>query len=170
MINNVIIISMENEYIMRKILNEIIIEERKKLGISIRELARRLDIDNAYLSKIESGKIKKPSIKLLADISDELNISFFQLLISCYNLEELEMLNITNADINLGNNLIDEKLLNKMYFIDENGNKRISLKKTLNYYKDNKINEKETIGILSCIVNKNLFNYLSKNELNDMEK
>mgnify|MGYP004589792045 CR=1 FL=1 len=66
-------------------LNDYIKEKREQLGISQRELARRIKIDNSTISYIETGRIKKPSISILVKISEELNLNIFELiLMSCY--------------------------------------------------------------------------------------
>jgi transcriptional regulator with XRE-family HTH domain len=49
-------------------------EAREKLGLSLRELARRLDISASALSQIETGK-SRPSVKTLYAIVSELGVS-----------------------------------------------------------------------------------------------
>ncbi len=148
---------------------KIIIKKRQELGISQRELARRLNIDSAYMSRIEQGKIKKISIKLLIDISDKLKIDFIDLLFMSYSHEEIEILGIFH-DLNEAYNFVSDEIVDKVVIIDENNNSRISLLKILELYKDNKLNTKNTIGLLSCLTNKNLFNWLTQAEKKEIEK
>jgi transcriptional regulator with XRE-family HTH domain len=49
--------------------------ERKRVGLSLRELARRLDVSPSLVSQIETGKIQ-PSVGTLYAIVSELEISF----------------------------------------------------------------------------------------------
>jgi transcriptional regulator with XRE-family HTH domain len=49
--------------------------ERKRVGLSLRELARRLDVSPSLVSQIETGKIQ-PSVGTLYAIVSELGISF----------------------------------------------------------------------------------------------
>lgn len=154
---------------MNNTIANIIIENREKLGISQRELAKKLNIDSAYMSRIEQGKIKKISIKLLIDISNKLKISFIDLLFKSYTHEEIEALGVFN-NINEAFNFVNDDIIEKVTIKDENNNQRISLFKTLNLYKNNELDIKNTIGLLCCLTNKNLFNYLTENELKDIQK
>jgi transcriptional regulator with XRE-family HTH domain len=52
---------------------------REGLGLSLREVARRLDISASALSQIETGK-SRPSVKTLHAITSELGLSIDQLL------------------------------------------------------------------------------------------
>ena len=49
--------------------------ERGRLGLSLRELARRLDVSPSLVSQIETGKIQ-PSVRTLYAIVSELGVSF----------------------------------------------------------------------------------------------
>jgi transcriptional regulator with XRE-family HTH domain len=49
--------------------------ERERVGLSLRELARRLDVSPSLVSQIETGKIQ-PSVGTLYAIVNELEISF----------------------------------------------------------------------------------------------
>jgi transcriptional regulator with XRE-family HTH domain len=51
---------------------------REELGLSLREVARRLDISASALSQIETGK-SRPSVKTLYAITSELGLSMDQL-------------------------------------------------------------------------------------------
>lgn len=59
-------------------------EARLRKNISQRELSRRTGVDNNTLAKIERGIRKKPNIKSLKSISNELDIPFNKLLEACH--------------------------------------------------------------------------------------
>ena len=48
--------------------------------LTINELARRVDVTPQYISDIERGRAKNPSIALLRRIAKELDISISQLI------------------------------------------------------------------------------------------
>lgn len=60
-------------------LGEYIRAQRIKKGIGLRELAFRLEISNAYLSNLESGKHSKANPLLLKKIAEELEIDHLKL-------------------------------------------------------------------------------------------
>lgn len=53
---------------------------RRGKGLSIRELAKRSNVSNAYLSQLENGKTKNPSYEIIGKIAKGLNISSKELL------------------------------------------------------------------------------------------
>src|SRR5436853_5033068 len=55
-------------------LGERLRRERDRLGLSLRELARRLDVSPSLVSQIETGKIQ-PSVRTLYAIVSELGVS-----------------------------------------------------------------------------------------------
>lgn len=68
---------------------------RTKYNLSQRELERRTDIDNSMISKIENGKIKKPSYEIIKKLSSELNINLLELLsVAKYTTKELTKLGL----------------------------------------------------------------------------
>lgn len=144
-------------------------EYRQKNEISQRELARRLNIDSAYMTRIENNKIDKISIKLLNKICNELQLNFLQELIDMYNSDEINLLNVFQ-NINDVYNFIDKKTIKKYSIIDENENERLSIINVLNGYKNNEIDENQMIGILSTIFNTNVYNLLTKQELEKIKK
>ncbi|MEX0596410.1 MAG: helix-turn-helix transcriptional regulator [Candidatus Paceibacterota bacterium] len=73
-------------------------EARIKKGWSQRELARRLNKDNAFISRIERGKLD-PNLELLDSISTLLDVEFF------YTDEEINLMN----DLELS----DDELIDK---------------------------------------------------------
>ena len=71
-------------------LGKYISESREKVGISQRELARRSNMDCAEVSRIESGKRKKPNILYLKGISETLGLSLVKLMkLADYNDVEI---------------------------------------------------------------------------------
>jgi transcriptional regulator with XRE-family HTH domain len=55
-------------------LGEFLRSQRKLANLSLRELAARTDLSNAYLSQIERG-MHEPSVRVLRSISQALNVS-----------------------------------------------------------------------------------------------
>lgn len=50
-----------------------IIERRKALKLTLREVEEATKISNAYLSQLENGKIKKPSFQTIKTLTDYYN-------------------------------------------------------------------------------------------------
>lgn len=63
-----------------RILKNLIVSARNKKRISQRELARRIGINHVSVNDLEEGRIQKPSIEILTNISKELDISISKLL------------------------------------------------------------------------------------------
>ena len=55
-------------------LGRLIREQRERAELSMRELAKRADISNPYLSQIERG-LHEPSVRVLTSIANALNLS-----------------------------------------------------------------------------------------------
>ncbi len=55
-------------------LGQLIRDQRERAELSMRELARRADISNPYLSQIERG-LHEPSVRVLTSIARALNLS-----------------------------------------------------------------------------------------------
>jgi transcriptional regulator with XRE-family HTH domain len=53
---------------------------REQKSLSLRAVEKQLGISNAYLSQIESGKIKQPSPIILHKLSELYNISYSEIL------------------------------------------------------------------------------------------
>lgn len=64
----------------KRILKNLIVSGRSKKRISQRELARRIGINHISVNDLEEGRIQKPSIEILTNISKELDISISKLL------------------------------------------------------------------------------------------
>ena len=61
-------------------LSSTITEARKKIGISQRELARRVNMDCAEVSRIEAGKRLKPNVLYLKGIAENLKLNLADLM------------------------------------------------------------------------------------------
>ena len=55
-------------------------EQRKNLGITLRKAEEDTGISNAYLSQVENGKINQPTPRTLRKLSDYYDISYQRLL------------------------------------------------------------------------------------------
>lgn len=58
----------------REALGAFIREQRKRAGLSLRQLAELTSLSNPYLSQVERG-LHQPSVRVLKAISDALNLS-----------------------------------------------------------------------------------------------
>lgn len=65
-------------------------EARNKAGLSQRDVERETGISNAYLSQMESGKVKEPSPRILHTLSEAYDVEYADLLMAAgYPLPEL---------------------------------------------------------------------------------
>ena len=69
---------------MKDNLGEIIHLNRKRMGLSVRDLAKCSGINHTDVSKLEKNKIQKPSIKMLVSISNVLNINLLAIYLENY--------------------------------------------------------------------------------------
>ncbi len=58
----------------REALGAFIRQQRKRAGLSLRQLAEQTSLSNPYLSQVERG-LHQPSVRVLKAISDALNLS-----------------------------------------------------------------------------------------------
>jgi transcriptional regulator with XRE-family HTH domain len=58
----------------REALGALIRQQRKRAGLSLRQLAELTSLSNPYLSQVERG-LHQPSVRVLRAISDALNLS-----------------------------------------------------------------------------------------------
>ena len=77
-------------------------EAREELGLSQRELARKAQVDNAEISRIEAGKRQKPNVLVLKNIAEVLDLSVVEL---------MKLSGYDDTDINFGRDLEDKRSL-----------------------------------------------------------
>ena len=135
-------------------LGNLIKQKREEIGISQRELARIINVDNATISKIENGNVEKPSFEVLIKISKELNISIYKLM-KYSNYEDIERLFYTSKyDEIYQNELLQDinenNLKNVISIIEDRI--VIDIHKVLEQFKKDNINEKETIKLITACI------------------
>ncbi|WP_291492485.1 helix-turn-helix transcriptional regulator [Desulfurella sp.] len=85
--------------------------QRKKVGMTIKELAKKIGYTDAYISQIETGKVI-PSFKVLKKIVDTLDLSFRDIIVSNNTQDEKFFFKKNEyLKIRRQNNYIEEKLL-----------------------------------------------------------
>ena len=139
---------------MNNKIGNLIKQKREVKNISQRELARRINIDNATISKIENGNIEKPSLEVIFKISKELNISIYKLM-KYSDYKDIERLvYISKFDEIYQNELlqdINKNILKSIIsVIDDRAS--IDIHKVLEQFKKNKINEEETIKLITACI------------------
>lgn len=139
---------------MNNKIGNLIKQKREEKNISQRELARRINIDNATISKIENGNIEKPSLEVIFKISKELNISIYKLM-KYSDYKDIERLvYISKFDEIYQNELLQDInkniLKNIISVIDDRAS--IDIHKVLEQFKKNKINEEETIKLITACI------------------
>lgn len=73
-------------------LSKIVKEQREKIGISQRELARRINVNNKTIYNIENGEIKKPNFLILMKLSNELKLNLYTLVLTAgYDKKEIKI-------------------------------------------------------------------------------
>jgi transcriptional regulator with XRE-family HTH domain len=63
-----------------KIISENIKKMRIKLGLTLNDLAKKVDIKYTTLTKVESGVVNKPSVQTMAKIAKALVVSIEELI------------------------------------------------------------------------------------------
>lgn len=117
-------------------------EAREEKGISQRELAKRINVDNALISKIEKGKVNKPNYLTLVKLCKELDLDLIDLLnLAKYEILDFEIL----SNIETYDNFEEAYSLKENYM---NKNKEIDANKVIKDYKNGKLNEIEALGII----------------------
>ncbi len=135
-------------------LGNLIKEERIRLNLSQRELAKQTNVNNALISRIEAGKIVQPSFSVLKKLSDVLNIDIVKLLLEAhYTNKEIYDLGIISDYESKGVCGSD-----KMYLF--NTNNYIDIVKILNYYHNDKLTLNETLGLLSIATQQDITKYI----------
>lgn len=136
---------------MNKNLGAYVKESRENIKVSQRELAKKIGVDNATISKIESGKIEKPSFEILIKLSKELNISIYKLL-HLSNYSDVErLIYSTSRDVFYENELlknIDKTILDRIISY-KNHESFLDIERILDEYKKNNISKMDTIKLLT---------------------
>lgn len=140
---------------MNEELSKLIKEKRESNNLSQRELARKINIDNATLSRIEKGLVKKPDFEILFKISRELKIDLVNLL-KLANYSDMEMLvKLSKIDAFYDQTYliekVDESKINKV-LIAKNNEVFIDVRKVLNCYKNNEITAEEAIRLINACI------------------
>lgn len=68
--------------------SEILKHERNNQNLTMSDLAKKTNIAQAYISQLESGSRLTPTIRILRDIADGLDISLIYILDQCGYLSE----------------------------------------------------------------------------------
>ncbi len=133
-------------------------KEREKLGISQRELAKRIFVDNKTINKIERGITKKIDFETLSKLSKIFNISIYEIGKKA-NYEKIEIdEELTKRLIFPINNFnewiitynFEDKYIDKYTYTNEENIRYIDIEKVLNGYKNNEITIEETIILINA--------------------
>lgn len=143
-------------------LANIVKERREEKGLSQRELAKRLNINNSVIARIENGYTKKPTFQIVKGLSEELNINLMLLLdVANYSIYEIEKMGY--VEIKKYTGIAGGNRANEFYSYDSDDNKLIDIVKVLNGYKSGKISLKETFGLITMATSSDLTRYLPDN-------
>lgn len=130
-----------------KKLCEIIKESRENKNISQRELARRLNVNNAVIARIENGETKKPSFQLLNGLSKELKIGLYNLLrLANYTEEEID--NLGYIELMQFRGVKDKQIVEDYMLYNYDGEEEFDIIKILQAYKNNKIDMSTFFGLM----------------------
>lgn len=132
-------------------LSEVIKNKRKELGLSQRDLATKIKVDNSYIAKIESGKAKKPNPDIILKLSKEFNMLFIDLLyIAGYS--KLEIFELTDIGIGASINLKAMEIIKreefKNYVVENDVGIFLDIKKILENYKKGKITTEQAVELM----------------------
>lgn len=140
-------------------------EMREEKGMSGRELARRANISQAYLSQLERGENKKPSPEIIKKIAKGLDVDYNDLMTLAGYLYEEELIQLETENIQIDTENIKSELLQaqgqlKKLKLLQTVDKYIQTTKdlhkllTLNfdvYYKDKLLTKEEKQKLLTII-------------------
>lgn len=134
-----------------KNLSEFVKINREKMGISQRELARKIGVDNSYIAKIENGSVTKPSIEVILHLSTFFN-EFFDKVLDLSGYTKLEIYELTRmgnlvhfsrmTDLILGSRNL------KDYTVENELGVWLDIAKILEHYKNNDLSLEETVRLL----------------------
>ena len=121
-------------------LGKLIKEKREELGISQRELAKKMGVANTLISKIELGKIKTPNFLITLKLSNLLNINLIDL---------LEVTDYDMLDANLIHDLEMYEIIAPTITSKYEKNNKIDIEKVIEDYKQNEINEVQAFALFA---------------------
>ena len=121
---------------------------RQEKGISGRELARRSEISQAYLSQLETGQNENPTPQILKKLANGLGITSYDLMAIAGHYDKDDLLEPVDETINSILNKVNRKR-------DQEGNHIINLKTVLDSsnltYGDTPISNKDKHLIISYL-------------------
>ena len=134
-----------------KIVGEVIAEAREKAGLSQRQLAKKANINNSELSKIEAGIRKDPSPRILRKISNHLDVNYNDLMYMIGLGVQVSPLNpfILNHYANLRGEELENAWITAMSSIKNNQIIIDSLQNQIN--SDNNLNDNDKEVIIETI-------------------
>jgi len=128
-------------------------EMREEKGLSGRELARRANISQAYLSQLERGENKKPSPEIIKKIAKGLDEDYNELMTLAGYLYETDLIQVETE--NIKSRLKQAKSnLKQAHDTYEKSMKDLNKLLTLNfdvYYKDKLLTKEEKQKLLTII-------------------
>lgn len=139
-------------------LSSVIREARTKVGISQRELARRVNMDCAEVSRIEAGKRLKPNVLYLKGIAENLKLNLTDL---------MKMAGYDEVDINKAHSFSEkEATTNYQKQIERY---RTSYMNALNLIEERRKNDLSCKELIDNLI-KNTSDEETKKELNEIIK
>lgn len=155
---------------MNKDLGNYIKENREKIGISQRELARRINISNKSINNIEKGLVNEVSLHILIDLANELKLNLEKLLrLNNYSNDEInEIFNIRTPYYteNFLVNYFNDPIEINEYTTEDYDMDFIDIVKVLDAYKHNKIDKEKAVALITAckpIIKDNKIIYITQN-------
>lgn len=89
-------------------------EVRNKKGVSLKTLSKKTKISRGYLFDLENNRKSNPSIQILFDIAEALNVNIKELFYTKFDIEDLKLKlyeSINNNGLNAENTLEISRLI-----------------------------------------------------------